>query len=209
MNCTFWPDPGAAGACNSVGDSADNPGPGHAFEPMPSSFGPDDGKALPDTTDFKADPNLKLPDDYGLHKVAYSNAGDAMLYVNKDSTRWYLQVKIKVTAPTPHVEHSDLKWVFAQSADQGRPAFPQNLPATNVMGLTAQSDTIQLRYSGSPDNKRGLWYAVGNVAVTRNSNPQDLSANCVGPVIWWGMDIGEKGKGKSGTAWNACENDGL
>jgi hypothetical protein len=176
-----------------------NPGPGHAFDF--GGLGLDDGKPLKDTLDVPADAQTGNPAET-VTKAAKADDDSAMLYVNKEGTRWFFVYKFTVVddkGAVKQVSRSGAGWVFAKGQKE-KPAFPS--AAVKVKGLKAlaQPANGEFRYTG--DDKKGMWYGVASKTVSGQAqNAVNLSSNCLGPVIFWGMD--------DAAALSACKKDSL
>jgi hypothetical protein len=190
----FWPT--LAETFGGAGGHGTNPGPGHAFDF--GGLGPDDGKPLKDTIDVPADAQTGNPAET-VTKAVKAEDESAMLYVNKEGTRWFLVYKFYVETEPKQVLRSNAGWAFAKGQKE-KPSFPS--VAVMVKGIKApvKPSNGEFRYVG--DDKKGMWYAVKSKTISAGAqNATDLADNCLGPVIWWGMD--------DAAALSACKKDKL
>ena len=189
LDAQFWPTI----SLNSDVGHPDTQGPGHAFDF--GGFGSDDGKPFVDPLDIKGDPATGNPDET-VTKEVEAEDHSAILYVNSDKSRWYLIYKFQLDDGTKKVLRSNAGWAFASSQKE-RPVHPA--VAIQVKGLKGKVEPNgEFRLAG--DAQKGLWYAVKSKTIS-SQNATKLADNCLGPVIWWGMD--EKAAG------SACKNDSL
>ncbi len=171
-----------------------NPGPGHAFDF--SGLASDSGKPLFDTLDIPADSQTGNPAET-VTKVAKADDDSAMLYANKEGTRWFFVYKFFVDDASKQVLRSGAGWVFAKGQKE-KPAFPSVAVKVKGIKASAKPSNGEFRYAG--DAAKGMWYAVKSKTINAQ-NATDLSSNCLGPVIFWGMD--------DAAALSACKKDSL
>jgi len=203
----FWPEIEPLG---SGGVRRDKPGPGRAFD-LSVDPGGDEG--------FPAEPQVRAEGGVTDALVAVKQAADgsAALFANdRDealATRWYLMYKFfaddgqgggqgpAVAGGQPfsfpgrggrHILRSSFVLVFAKNRKEG-PPFPGPV---KIGGLKAKAfpQNGEFRYLAGSDNNIGLWYAVKNKQIASSQQAVDMPANCLGPVIWWGMEFAQAKK---------------
>lgn len=196
--CVLWP---TQSPCSNVSNSGhDNTrnqsaGQANAFDKL--TIGPD--------SDFSQDP--QSIDNAGTKETVYfskvSDDKTAALYANDrnfpKAKNWYLTFRVKKRDGS--FGRSGFIPVFDSSLE-----FP-GLGAINIKGVElGQRDnppditaTGEVRRSVDKNKKKGLYYVVEEKNI-KQPDSQNKYQNCVGPIVWWGMDYG--------AAMNACKENG-
>ncbi|MDD5656410.1 MAG: hypothetical protein PHF00_04050 [Elusimicrobia bacterium] len=186
----IWPAPEAA--MGDAGGHEGDKGPGHAMDINLAVDEP-----FPDQPQEFANKDINVTDK--VYPLKTASDGMAALFANSRAspTRWYFMYKFKL--PDGKALRSPFLRVFAAEKKEG-PPFPREVALAGLSG-SEPPNAGELRYLASPDNKRGAWYAVKDKRLTSKDQFTDRAKNCLGPVIWWGLD--QPGARK------ACETESL
>ncbi|MCX5795687.1 MAG: hypothetical protein NTY77_09360 [Elusimicrobia bacterium] len=190
----FWPK--IADNLNSAAGHADTAGPGHAF----------DFALVPDVP-FQDQASILEEKDVNPAEsvVVIAKAGDdtARLYANGDNSRWYLAYRFAILddkGKTVEVRRNGRPGLaFASDPKLHMPIPAVPIEKVGLRGLKNQGiPDGQFRYAGKAE--KGLWYAVKRKGGTPENETKSAD-NCLGPVVWWGMD--------EPAALKACKDDKL
>ncbi|HAM35571.1 MAG TPA: hypothetical protein DEB40_02060 [Elusimicrobia bacterium] len=200
---TFWPKvEEQVREDGSGGGHENNEGPGHALdlmagpgtEPIPES-----AQSVPAKDGVPADTVVLVKRDADKDPSAALFANDKE---PGKATRWYIMFKLTIPAGKDKkqtVYRTGFLRVFARDKKEG-PPFPGNVNLKGV-AISGFPNNGELRYLISEDKKSGLWAAVKDKRMTSAEQTVKLKDNCIGPVIWWGMDRAR--------AQKACEKNEL
>ncbi|MDD5628845.1 MAG: hypothetical protein PHU21_07265, partial [Elusimicrobia bacterium] len=190
----FWPQ--IAENLSSAAGHETNMGPGHAFD---FNLAPDEP--------FQDEANVLEEKDVNPAETVkvMVKAGDdtARLYASADKNRIYLAYRFTIVdakgQPLAVRRNGRPALIFSSDAKRHMPI--PSVPADKI-GVRGLKATVipdgQFRMMGKAD--KGVWYAVKRKGGTPENEPKPAE-NCLGPVVWWGMD--------EAAAKSVCETEKL
>ena len=200
-----------------------NMGGGHTSQFWPTvDAGPADDGSHKETKkglafDVSAGPSQDMPssmefqgEKLSLVDISVVNKStEAILYVNdveegkgtkKKPRKWYFMFAFTNSANKGDRKVSLASVVFGQGKGSGYHDFPAVKPQiAGLMDNQTPNDPVEIRLVSpkATTTAKGVWAAF----ATAVDDPASKTANCLGPLIWWGMDKAE--------AMKACTNGAL
>jgi hypothetical protein len=171
----FWPEIKDAPAASGDGKH-EGVAKGNAFD---LSFGKFDGFPKQPSYESHSLKAVVTTDD----AVMYENDVDPAKATKEDPKRWYVMVALKNQSKKVRTGYIA---VFGKGTDD-LPPLPSSYNVGGLMDNASDQDLTtsgaQIKLLTNTDRSKGAYV----VTTTAAEQPRDAKANCVGPIVWWGM----------------------